>query len=76
VAEINDLWVYGEKLDNILNDICGMRFPRDAKLLREALVSVEVQQFDYALDCIKGLQQTLPKLKRALDRRTKKGNSR
>lgn len=72
VADAIDLWDYGKELDKILNKICEMRFPRDEELLREALVAVEVQQFDYALDCIKGLQQTLPRLKRALDRKRKK----
>ncbi len=70
VAEVSDLWDYGQKLDKTLTELCNMQFPRHHERMREALVAIEVQQFDYALDCIRGLQKTLPKIKRALDHRT------
>lgn len=70
VAEVSDLWDYGQKLDTTLKELCDMRLPQH---MGEALVAIEVQQFDYALDCIKGLQKTLPKLKQALDRQAKNG---
>ena len=73
VAEVSDLWDYGQKLDKTLNEISHMRFPQHREHMREALVAIEVQQFDYALDCIKGLQKTLPKLKQGLDRQPKTG---
>jgi hypothetical protein len=76
VAEVSDLWVYGQELEKTLKDICDMRFPGDQELMGEALVAIEVEQFDYALDCIKGLQKTLPKLKRELDRQTKNASRR
>ena len=50
-----------------------MRLSQHREHMREALVAIEVQQFDYALDCIKGLQKTLPKLKQGLDRQSKNG---
>jgi hypothetical protein len=70
VAEITDLWGYGQKLDKTLTELCNMQFPKHREHMREALVAIEVQQFDYVLDCIRGLRKTLPKIKRALDRRT------
>jgi len=73
VAEVSDLWDYGQKLDKTLAELCDMQIPKHQEQMREALVAIEVQQFDYALDCVRGLQKTLPKIKRALDRRT--GNS-
>ncbi len=76
VAEVSDLWDYGQKLDKILKEVCDMRLPQHQERLREALVAIEVQQFDYALDCIKGLQKTLPKLKQAIDRRARSGGRR
>ncbi len=76
VAEVSDLWDYGQKLDKILKEVCDMRLPQHQEHLREALVAIEVQQFDYALDSIKGLQKTLPKLKQALDRQARNGGRR
>jgi|SRR5580658_858442 hypothetical protein len=73
VAEVSDLWDYGQKLDTTLKELCDMRLPQHQGRMGEALVAIEVQQFDYALDCIKGLQKTLPKLKQALDRQAKNG---
>ena len=73
VAEVSDLWDYGQKLDKTLNEISHMRFPQHREHMREALVASEVQQFDSAIDCIKGLQKTLPKLKQGLDRQPKNG---
>jgi hypothetical protein len=70
-AEVSDLWDYGQKLDKTVVEICKMRLPKHHDQLREALVAIEVQQFDYVLDCIHGLQKTLPKIKRALDHRAK-----
>jgi hypothetical protein len=76
VAEVSDLWDYGQKLDKTLTELCNMQIPKHQEHMREALVAIEVQQFDYALDCIKGLQKTLPKLKQALDRQAKNGGRR
>jgi hypothetical protein len=76
VAEVSDLWDYGQKLDRTLKELCAMHLPQQRERMREALVSIEVQQFDYALDCIKGLQKTLPKLKQALDRHAKNAGRR
>ena len=70
VAEVSDLWDYGQKLDKTLTELCNLQLPKHREQMRQALVAIEVQQFDYALDCIQGLQKTLPKIKRALDRRS------
>jgi hypothetical protein len=69
VAQVSDLWDYGQKLDKTLTELCNLRLPKHQEQMEQALVAIEVQQFDYALDCIHGLQKTLPKIKRALDRR-------
>ncbi|MFI5113014.1 MAG: hypothetical protein ACHP9S_09325 [Terriglobales bacterium] len=76
VAEVTDLWDYGQELDKTLKELCEMRLPQHSERMREALVGIEVTQFDYALDCIKGLQKSLPKLKQALDRQAKKSAGR
>jgi hypothetical protein len=71
VAEVTDLWGYGQKLDKTLTQLCEMRLPQHLKHMEDAFLNIEVDQCYNALDCIQGLQKSLPKLKRGLEKREK-----
>jgi hypothetical protein len=66
VADLDDLWDYGQELDHYLWGLCKMRLPRDRNEMQRALVGIDVQQFDYAKNCIERLHKNLPKLVRYL----------
>lgn len=68
VADLDDLWDYGQELDRDLWALCKIRLPRDRDALQSLLTGIEVQQFDYARDCIERLHKNLPKLDKYLYR--------
>lgn len=70
IADLEDLWEYGIKLDGHVKAICRMKFPKHAEQLRKILLSIEHEQCDESWAHIKGMRSSLPKLIKALNRRT------
>ncbi len=66
VADLDDLWEYGQHLDRDLKALCKMRLPQHRDEMQKIIVGLDVEQFDYAKDCIERLHNNLPKLDRVL----------
>src|SRR5208282_5131793 len=66
VADLDDLWDYGQQLDGDVWALCRIRLPKDRDAMQSLLTTIDVQQFDYAKDCIQRLHKNLPKLDRFL----------
>jgi len=71
VADLDDLWDYGQQLDRDLWAPCRIRLPRDRNALQSLLTGIEVQQVDYARDCIERLHKNLPRLDRYLYKKSR-----
>jgi len=67
--DIASLWNLRKKLDDDLNRLFDLRFPRHYNHLRSLLVDIEVRQLDEGTYLINRLRKRISKLIRALDRR-------
>jgi hypothetical protein len=75
VADLEDLWEYGQKLDNHIKILCSMKFPKHSEHLREILLHIEHEQCDESWAHIKGIKNTLPQLLSALNRQSHRSSS-
>jgi hypothetical protein len=62
VADVEDLWEYGQKLDEHFKVLFRMKFPKHSEHLRELLLSTKYEQCDESSAHIEGLKKSLPKL--------------
>jgi hypothetical protein len=67
VADIEDLWEYGQKLDEHFKALFRMKFPKHSEHLRDLLLDIKYEQCDESLAHIEGLKNSLPRLIKALD---------
>ena len=69
-SDVEDLWEYGQKLDDTLETLCRMEFPRNYEHLRELFTRITHEQCDESWAHIKGLRKSGPQLinVRAIDR--------
>ena len=70
VADLEDLWEYGQRLDEHIKILCRMKFPRHSEHLRDLLLSIDHEQCDESWAHISGLKKSLPQLIKALDRKS------
>jgi hypothetical protein len=68
VADVEDLWEYGQKLDEHFKVLLRMTFPKHSEHLRELLLSIKYEQCDESWAHIERLKKSLPQLIKALDR--------
>ena len=67
VADLEDLWEYGQKLDEHIKTICRMKFPKHSEHLRELLLRIDHEQCDESWAHIQGLKKSLPPLIKGLN---------
>jgi hypothetical protein len=75
VADLEDLWEYGQKLDEHIKTLCSMKSPKHSEHLREILLHIEHEQCDESWAHIKGIRNTLPQLVSALNRQSRRSAS-
>jgi len=68
VADVEDLWEYGQKLDEHFKILFRMKFPNHSEHLLELLLQIEHEQCDESWAHIEGLKKSLPQLIKALER--------
>jgi hypothetical protein len=76
VADVEDLWEYGQKLDQHFKAVFRMKFPKDSERLRELLLNIDHEQCDEAWAHIEGLKKSLPRLIKGLDRQSRHARQR
>jgi len=66
-ADLLDLWETGQKLDEQLQELTKLHFPRDRERLHEILIWISAIQIDMAAYWTGEIKKDLPKLLKALD---------
>jgi len=67
VADLDDLWEYGQRLDNHFSVLFRMTFPRDQEQLRELILQIEHEQLDESWAHLVRLKKSFPKLLKELE---------
>jgi hypothetical protein len=62
VADVEDLWEYGQKLDEHFTVLFRMKFPKHSEHLRELLLQIDHEQCNESSAHIEGLKKSLPQL--------------
>ena len=68
VADVEDLWEYGKRLDENLRILRRMRFLQHYEHLWEILMDIRYSQCGESSAHIAGLRKSLPRLLKALER--------
>jgi hypothetical protein len=75
VCNLESLWAAGHKLDKTLTLLCELKFPQHREYLRDVLSEIEVNQLYNSRIWIQELRHSVPKLRDALNRPSRRHKS-